>query len=149
MMLLAVLLAGTLFVAAAAGPALAQTSGNPPDYVLGEDGTVVIDGDVATDCPSFASALEEGYELAGNPEQAQAVLEQCRQAGLLPSDASAPAPPAPPSAQVAQQRQRPSPAPAALPNTGGPGLLVPAAAGSALLVGAAALGLAASRRRSP
>lgn len=76
-------------MAVVAAPALAQTSGgDPPDYVLEEDGTVVIDGDGGTDCRSFASFLEQGYfePQPGDPsQQAQSILEQCDEAGFLES----------------------------------------------------------------
>ena len=117
----AALLAATLVVmtvvAVATAPALAQVSGgNPPDYVLEEDGTVVIDGDVGTDCASFALALEQGYELAGNPERAQAVLEQCEEAGLLPSESTAPNASVPSEVSVVNGES------GGLPETGGPAL---------------------------
>ena len=123
MVLLALFLVGSVLAAAvAARPVLAQTEGGvPPDYVppevvLEEDGTppdflldedagvVIIDGDGATDCPSFAAALEEGF-LGGNRGQARSVLEQCRRADFLPSGGSAPVSPTPqpPSAPVPAQ----------------------------------------------
>lgn len=98
MVLLALLLVvgAVLAVAVAAAPALADVSGDPPDYVLEEGGLVVIDGDLATDCPSFAGGVESGFLFGGvDPEQAQSVLELCRQAGLLPSGGSAPVSPTP------------------------------------------------------
>lgn len=68
-------------------PALAQTSGNAPDYVLKEEGTVIIDGDGATDCTSFAFFLEQGTFESGNISPgAQRVLEQCEEAGFLNSE---------------------------------------------------------------
>ena len=61
MELFRVLAVTVMAMAAVAAPALAQTSGgDPPGYALEEDGTVVIDGDGATDCRSFASFLEQG-----------------------------------------------------------------------------------------
>lgn len=127
-LLAAVLAVTVMAVAVAAAPALAQTSGNLPDYVLEEDGTVVIDGDFATDCPSFALALEEGYELAGNPERAQAVLEQCEEAGLLPSGGTIPS--ASPGTSASASAGVPAGSSASggggggglLPDTGGPDL---------------------------
>ena len=86
--LLRVLAVTVMAMAVVAAPAPAQTSGgNPPDYVLEEDGTVVIDGDAGTDCRSFASGLEQGYfEPPGDPsQQAQSILEQCEEAGFLES----------------------------------------------------------------
>lgn len=103
-------------MAVVAAPALAQTSGNFPDYVLEEDGTVVIDGDGATDCRSFASFLEQGdFEPpAVNPSrQAQSVLEQCEEAGLLPSGGTTPSAPASSEANGKGE---------VLPDTGGPTL---------------------------
>ena len=67
-----------------AAPAPAQTSGGFPDYVLEEDGTVVIEGDAATDCTLFASFLEQGYfEPGGISPGARRVSDQCVEAGLL------------------------------------------------------------------
>lgn len=170
-----ILLAVTL-LAVAPGTSLAQTAGmqyteasgsagasaqsatgtrapNPQDYVLREDGRVVIGGDVATDCPSFASSLEQGYALAGNPEQARSVLDQCKQAGLLPSGGapSVSAPQQPPTTQATPQTPTPQTPPtrAGLPATGGPDLLLPASACGVLLVSLGVLGLAEWRRRLP
>lgn len=86
-----------LAAALAASPALAQTAAlpgaegeNPPDYVLQENGTVVIDGDGATDCPSFAAFLEQGYFESGDVSPgAQRVLDRCEQAGLLDPELAA------------------------------------------------------------
>jgi hypothetical protein len=103
-------------MAVVAAPALAQTSGNFPDYVLEEDGTVAIDGDMGMDCRSFASFLEQGdFEPpAVNPSrQAQSVLEQCEEAGLLPSGGTTPSAPASSEANGKG---------GVLPNTGGPTL---------------------------
>lgn len=140
-------------LAVAAEPALADVVGaDLPDFALEEDGTVVIDGDLATDCPSFAVGLEEGYESRGDPEQAQSVLEQCRRGGFLPSGGSAPVSRTPhsPSAHVSEQHRQPSPARAVLPSTGGPNLpMIPAPMGGALLMGLVALRLAARPCRYP
>lgn len=54
-----------------------------PRYAFREDGTVVIDGDVLTDCSSFASSLDRGGGFRGDAGQARSVLEQCEEAGLL------------------------------------------------------------------
>lgn len=79
--------AAVLLAAVFAAPALADTSGGFPDYVLQKDGTVLIDGDGATDCRSFALALEQGYFESGDISPgAQRVLEQCEEAGLLYSE---------------------------------------------------------------
>lgn len=56
---------------------------DPPDFVLEEDGTVIIDGDTAFDCRSFALAREDGYFRGGNQEQALSVLQQCEEGGFL------------------------------------------------------------------
>jgi hypothetical protein len=114
-----VLAVTAMAMAVAAAPALAQTSGGFPDYVLEEDGTVVIDGDGATDCPSFAAFLEQGdlEPPAGNPsQQAQRVLEQCGEAGLLPSGGTTPIAPASSGASAADGEG------GGLPDTGGPDL---------------------------
>ncbi len=103
-------------MAVVAAPALAQTSGNFPDYVLEEDGTVAIDGDMGMDCRSFASFLEQGdFEPpAVNPSrQAQSVLEQCEEAGLLPSGGTTPSAPASSEASAANGKG------GGLPDTGG------------------------------
>ena len=70
-------------IAVLAAPALADVTGvDPPDYVLEEDGTVVIDGDLATDCPSLAESVPNAD---GDPDlgQARSVLKQCEEAGFL------------------------------------------------------------------
>jgi len=109
------LLAAVLLAAVTAAPALADvTGGDPPDYVLEEDGTVVIDGDLATDCPSFAEFVPSAD---GDPdlEQAESVLEQCEEAGLLPPSGGT-TPGASPEASAADgEGER-------LPGTGGPAL---------------------------
>lgn len=92
----------------------------PPSFVLEEDGTVIIDGDVPTDCRSFASFREQGYFQNGDEEQAQDVLRQCEERGLLTDDAPV------------------------LPDTGGPGGTVLFAAGLLLVVGL--VGLKSARR---
>ena len=85
-----VLVLGGCCVAVAAAPALADvTGGDPPDYVLEEDGTVVIDGDLATDCRSFASSVPRAND-APDLEQARRVLVQCEEAGLLSSKSTTP-----------------------------------------------------------
>lgn len=53
-----------------------------------ENGSVIIDGDVGTDCRSFALSVEQGYDLGLTQEQIQSVLEQCRSAGFLSSPAA-------------------------------------------------------------
>lgn len=107
-------------VAVAAAPALADiTEGDPPDYVLKEDGTVVIDGDLATDCPSFAEFVPSAD---GDPdlEQAQSVLEQCEEAGLLDSGGGTPS--ASPSASASSEVSAVDGEGGGLPETGGPAL---------------------------
>ena len=120
----AVLVVAVMAAAVASTPALAQTSYDAPDYVLEGDGTVVIDGDGATDCRSFALFLEEGSFESGDTLSAGArrVLEQCVEAGLL-------------EAELAASAGAPA---EALPDTGGPGLpALPAAVAG--LVSAAGL----------
>ncbi len=56
--------------------------------IVEEDGSVIIDGDVGTDCRSFALSVEQGYDLGLTQEQIQSVLEQCRSAGFLSSPAA-------------------------------------------------------------
>ena len=126
-----VLAVTVMAMAGVAAPALAQTSGgDPPDYVLEEDGTVVIDGDGATDCSSFAAFLEQGYfEPGNNPAQAQSVLEQCEEAGLLP-----------PGASAANGKG------GGLPDTGGPDLLVLLGVSGVLAMAGGLLALRVMRR---
>ena len=106
-----VLVLGGCCVAVATAPALADvTGGDPQDYVLEEDGTVVIDGDLATDCRSFASSVPRADD---DPYlgQARRVLAECEEAGLLPSKSTNP------SAPAANGRG------GGLPDTGGPTLM--------------------------
>ena len=163
----AFLLAAVLMAAAlAAAPALAQTDGGQyrevpsegwagaiargpgdppvpdlPDYVLSEDGTVIIDGDTGESCRTFASSIPTGEDfptsVADAPpdfpladpspdfEQARSVLEQCERRGLLPSGYRA-----------------------ELPATGGLGPSVPGTplASGALLIALTVLGIAVPRR---
>lgn len=96
------------------GGAIAQPYGTPAppdtaDYALTDDGTVLVDGDSAMDCRTFAISYEQGYDRTGDPEQAQAVLEQCEQRGLLPSGEEA----APVDSVPAQEQQYQQPAPEA------------------------------------
>lgn len=111
MVLLALLLVVGAVLAAAvlAAPALAQvavegggdTQDPIPDFVFEEDGvfgedgaSVVIDGDVVTDCRSFAGEFAGGGVPTADADsdlgQARRVLEQCEEAGLLDSGGSAP-----------------------------------------------------------
>lgn len=115
-----------MVVAVVAAPAPADVSGgDPPDYVLEEDGTVVIDGDVATDCRSFAG-FQPSADGDPNREQARRVLEQCEEAGLLPPGSTTP------SASASSEVSAADGEGGALPDTGGPGLaallVVPGAA---------------------
>ena len=138
--LLRVLAVTVMAMAVLAAPAPAQTSGgNPPDYVLEEDGTVVIDGDAGTDCRSFASFLEQGYfEPPGDPsQQAQSILEQCEEAGFPPAGAVLKAS-ASPVASAGPD--------GALPQTGGPSLTVPLLAAVAALLATGLLALRGIRR---
>jgi hypothetical protein len=54
--------------------------------VLEADGTVIIDGDQATECYSFAVGREQGYDSGGDQELARAVLEECERAGFSSSN---------------------------------------------------------------
>ena len=124
--LLAAVLVATM-TAAVAAPATADTSGGFPDYVLLKDGTVLIDGDGATDCRSFALFLEDGYFESGDISAgAQRVLEQCVEAGLLDPELAVAAGASP---EVAAANGNDG----GLPGTGGPELpaLLLAAAGLA------------------
>ena len=74
----------------------AQTSGGqaaiaagaplPPAYVLESDGTVIIEGDVVTDCSSFVAGgfLQNVQERLQN--DAHAVADECRQLGYPSGD---------------------------------------------------------------
>ena len=77
--------------AIAAGPG--EVAPDPPDFVLSEEGSVIIDGDVGTSCPDFARDFEDDGYLRTNLDQemARSVLAQCEQAGFLISGG----PPAP------------------------------------------------------
>ena len=77
----------TMAVAFLAAPALADVAGGGdiPDYALQEDGTVLIDGDLATDCRSFDGGPIPPADGDPDREQARRVLEQCEEAGLLDS----------------------------------------------------------------
>ena len=133
--------------------ALAQPIGEPPvpdlpDYVLTEDGTVIIDSDTGESCRTFASSIPTGEEfptsVADAPpdfpladdspdfEQARGVLEQCEQAGFLPPGSANPPPTDDGDAVL-------------LPETGGPALLTPLAA---LLVSSGVLVAVLKRRNS-
>lgn len=144
--------------------AIARGPGDPPvpdlpDYVLSEDGTVIIDGDTGESCRTFASSIPVGEDfptsVADAPpefpladpspdfEQARSVLEQCKQRELLPlGDQYA--------ANTPARGQQPPVTQAELPATGGPGLLTPGAslAGGMLLVVLTVLGLVARQRTS-
>lgn len=90
-MLLAAMLVG--MVVSSASPVLAQTQEQPrssaataqnapdiTDYELQDDGTVIIGGDTATDCRSFALYLDNpNYEPPGSLQQARDVLQQCKE----------------------------------------------------------------------
>lgn len=127
------------FATLAAAPALAQTSGGFPKYAF-DDGTVTIEGDATTTCSSFAAFLEQGYFESGDTlsAQAQAVLKQCEEAGLLASADSVS------SGSVSASSSASAPA---LPETGGPA--IPAAASAlplALLVVGGLFALRLARR---
>lgn len=90
--LLAVLLtaaAGTALAqeADSSSGALAQPRGeppiNPPNFVLEEDGTVIVDGDQVTNCRSFIIGFEQGgYDSGLRYLEAQKVIEKCEELGL-------------------------------------------------------------------
>ena len=125
---------------------MARGPGDPPvpdfpDYVLSEDGIVIIDGDTGESCRTFASSIPAGEDfptsVADAPpdfpladpspdfEQARSVLKQCERRGLLPSGDRA-----------------------ELPATGGLDPSVPGAplASGALLIVLTVLGIAMRRR---
>ena len=117
---------------------------DPPDYVLREDGTVVIDGDSGMDCRSFALSVPRA-DASPDLQQAQSVLERCERRGLLLSGAEA--------AYATEEQQTaitlargPAREDTLLPATGGPGILSPATVGEALLVGLSLLGIGKRRR---
>jgi hypothetical protein len=116
------LVLGGCSVAVASEPALADVSGeDPPDYVLEEDGTVLIDGDLATDCTSFASSLEQGYFESGDISPgAQRMLDQCERAGLLPSEGITSG--ASPGASASSEAEAADGEDGGLPDTSGPDL---------------------------
>lgn len=131
--LVTALMAMIISVAVTVTPALAQTTDrDPPDYVFEKDGTVVIDGDVATDCPSFATFVPNA-DRDPDLEQAQSVLEQCEEAGLLGSRDSTPS--TPPSASASSGVSAVDGVGGGLPETGGPAPL--ALLGVAIIVVAA------------
>lgn len=153
-LLTAALVMTTAAAAVVDAPALADVvveggGGNQdpvPDYVLEKDGTVLIDGDLATDCRSFVGGPVPRAD--GDPDfgQARRVAEQCEEAGLPPSEsttqsasASAPAPSGTSTADGAEDR--------GLPETGGPAL--PASPVVAMVVVAASGLLARKVGRSP
>jgi hypothetical protein len=145
-------LAQTATEAPGSGEAIAVPYGeapppDPPDYVFEEGGTVTVDGDVGMSCRAFALSIPRA-DASPDLEQARSVLEQCEQAGFLPSGSV-------PTVLPTQwgQYQTPSgsggdiaaPAPpAALPNTGGPDLLLTA---TTLLLGSGVLAFGILRRR--
>jgi hypothetical protein len=63
-----------------------STQTTPQDYSVQEDGTVIVGGDVGTDCRSFALSVEQGYDLGLTQEQIQSVLAQCEQVGDTTDD---------------------------------------------------------------
>ena len=126
------LVLGGCAVAVASAPALADiTGGDPPDYVLEEDGTVLIDGDLATDCRSFAGGPVPSADGDPDLEQARSVLEQCEEAGLLEPGGGTPSASLSPEASAADGEG------GGLPDTGGPDLpaLLPAVLGVLAVAG--------------
>jgi len=99
------------------------------DGEFGEAGTVVIDGDVSTNCRSFALMVQQWwYAFADDPEQRDSALRQCREAGLLPAGA--------PGAGADDGTDGgAATAPGdVLPDSGGPPLVPVSVAGAALLL---------------
>ena len=119
------LAAVAMLLLASSAPALAGLAENvptPPAYVLEEDGTVIKDGDVATDCRSFALYLkDDNYNHLGDLKQARNVLQQCKERGFLRPEGTQ------------------------LPDTAGPAIFLPAAG---LLLAIGLIGLKVSRRHS-
>lgn len=115
-------------VASAQSAAIVEGAPLPPDVVQ-EDGSIVIGGDVGTDCRSFALSVEQGYDLGLTQGQIQSVLEQCEQASFLSST--------PAGEQynddVAGTIPTPQPSTPVLPDTGG-------VSGLILMAGALLLG---------
>lgn len=167
-MRMVLVLVTVLTAALAAAPALAQTEGgqyeeappggsagaiargpgdpppDPPDYVLDEYGTVIVDGDTGSDCRTFAQAREDGYFRTGEQEQARSVLEQCERRGLLLSSGDQYAANTPARGQQTPFNR------AELPATGGSSLSMlsaPPVSGVSLIF-LAVLGIAARRRTS-
>ena len=125
----------TMKSGALAEPEEGSSLPDPPRYAFRENGTVVIDGDVLTDCSSFASSLDREEGFRGDEEQARSVLERCEEAGLLPPEgtiSSASAGASAPAGTSASASASP------LPTTGGPASLM-AFAPLALLVGSGLL----------
>ena len=134
------------------GAAIAVSPGevtpDPPDFVLSEEGFVIIDGDVGTSCPDFARDFEGDGSLRTNLDQemAQSVLAQCEQTGFLTSGG----PPAPVDASTGERldyRELHQLTPAQLPATGGSVFLVPALVGGILLMPVLGFATVARRRR--
>ena len=133
--------------------AMIQTPGevtpDPPDFVLSEEGFVIVDGDVGTSCPDFARDFEDDGALRTtnlDQEMAQSVLAQCEQAGFLTSGG----PPAPVDASTGERldyRELHQLTPAQLPATGGSVSLLPALVGGVLLMPVLGFATVARRRR--
>lgn len=136
--------------APAPGAAMSAPDGEPPpdipDFAFNKGGFVVIDGDIGTSCLDFAQTEERITRSDDRERLARSVLEQCEQAGFLPSggtefgEAST-------GREDYRQSHQLTPF-VQLPATGGPGLLLPGVllAGEVLLIGLAMLGHAALRR---
>lgn len=133
----------TMKTGALAEPEEGSPLPDPPRYAFRENGTVVIDGDVFTDCPSFASSLDREEGFRGDVEQARGVLERCEEAGLLPpegtfSSASVGASASTGASASASASSSTAASASPLPTTGGPVSLV-ALAPLALLAGSGLL----------
>lgn len=109
------------------GGVIAAEYGFPDDYVLRGDGTITVGGDAGTSCRDFARDFEQGTIRPGDEERARSVLDQCEQAGFLPSGDAAP------SEATATRAE--------LPATGGSSFLLVTVTSGAFLIGLAVLTL--------
>ena len=129
----------------------------PASVVVSDDGQVTIDGDIGTNCRSFAISVEDGYFQRLTPEQKQNVLDRCKKLGFLPSEGTdSPAgedqyvsDQPTPSQQPAPTKPEPSASPRPTPNANVVDKLPDTGGASPLALGAGALlvagGLAARR----
>lgn len=66
--------------------AVAAGTPPPPAYVLERDGTVIIGGDMVTDCESFIIGRAQGYWGEGNAAEARTLADKCQGLGVPPGD---------------------------------------------------------------